>query len=143
MTSVYQRPLPQLDESNRFFWLAGEQGYLKIQRCGSCGFWVHPPQPLCTRCLSRDVAPQPVSGLGTVHSYTINIQPWSPGLEVPYVIGSVELDEQKELLITTNLIGVDVNEVNIGMRVKVEFQKDEDIWFPFFRPIVLRIQPGI
>ena len=38
-----------------------------------------------------------MSGRGTVYSYTINRQAWVPGLDVPFVIAIVELDEQPGL----------------------------------------------
>jgi uncharacterized OB-fold protein len=73
------RLLPHLSDDNRFFWTSGAEGVLRILRCNACGFFVHPPGPVCRRCLSSDLAPQAVSGRGRVESYTINYQQWIPG----------------------------------------------------------------
>ena len=43
--------------------------------------------PVCPRCLSRDVAPQEVSGRGHVETYTVNHQQWIPGSDA-YIIAA-------------------------------------------------------
>jgi uncharacterized OB-fold protein len=35
-----------------FFWEAGRDGRLLVQRCGGCGLVRHPPAPMCARCQS-------------------------------------------------------------------------------------------
>jgi len=75
---------------------------------------------------------------GEVFSYTVNEKAWGPGLEVPYVIGVVRLDEQDGLQLTTNICGIASDQVHIGMRVRVTFDHDEDIWLPMFEPEAIR-----
>lgn len=128
------RKLPQLEPETAFFWTAGEQGHMLIQRCTPCGTWQHPPLPRCARCGSEDVSPQPVSGRGRIASYTINHERWLPGLEVPFVFGVIELHEQAELYVFTNLLAP-VDTVRVGQTVAVEFERHEDVWLPMFRPI--------
>lgn len=103
-----------------------------IYRCTDCGLWLHPPKPVCRRCLSRSVGPVAVSGNGTVYSYTVNHQPWMPGLEVPYTLAIVELDEDPALRLTTRLTGVAPDAARIGLRVRVVFEQHEDVWLPLF-----------
>src|SRR5665213_4458081 len=79
------RVLPRLDDDNRFFWTGGEDGTLRFLRCESCQQFVHPPVPVCPGCRGSELAPQPVSGRGTGHSYTFSVQQWIPRSE-PYVI---------------------------------------------------------
>ena len=79
------RVLPRLDDENTFFWTSGADGVLRFLRCHDCHFYVHPPGPICPSCLSRDVAPETVSGRGRVETFTVNYQQWIPGSE-PYVI---------------------------------------------------------
>ena len=134
MSQAYQRPLPQLDELNTAFWTGGENGKLMIQRCAHCRHWQHPPQTVCVKCYSRDLAAEPVSGKGTIYSYTVNVQKWHPDLAKPYVIAIVELDEQPRLLVSSNLVGVDPAKAQIGQKVEVLFERDEDIWLPLFQP---------
>lgn len=128
------RKLPKLEPDSAFFWTCGEHGALNIQRCGDCGAWQHPPFPRCTTCCSEAVAPAPVSGKGRIASYTINREAWVPGLQVPFVYGAVELVEQAELYVFTNVLAP-VDDVRVGMTVAVEFERHDDVWLPMFRPV--------
>lgn len=132
MSDGPRRPRPRLDADNRAFWTGGAQGQLLICRCGDCGTWIHPPQPLCRGCLGENVAPTPVSGRAVVDSFTINHQPWMPGLEVPFVIARVALEEDPGIYLTTNIIGCPPEAVAVGDRVRVVFEEDEGIFFPLF-----------
>ena len=125
--------LPELSDDNRFFWTSGEEGVLRILRCDDCGFYIHPPGPVCPRCLSRDVAPQEVSGRGHVETFTVNYQQWIPGSD-PYIIGWVSIDEQPDVRLTTNLVDVEPDDVHVGMPVRVLFEHVEDVWLPLFTP---------
>lgn len=133
MTSF--RPLPQLTELNRDYWTGGADGILHMQRCGQCRRWQHPAGVICPDCLSRELASEPLSGMGTVEAFTINHQPWIAGVPVPYTIAIVSLDEQKGLNLTTNIVGVDPDAVRIGQRVKVLFEAVEDVFIPQFTPV--------
>lgn len=135
MTGGYQRTLPLLTELNRPFWTGGADGLLLILRCKACGYWQHPPQPRCRRCLSDDLGPEPVSGEGVIESFTLNMKSWGEGLEIPYAIAIVGLDEQAGLRMTTNIVGVDPHAVAIDMRVRVVFEQDDDVWLPLFTPV--------
>jgi uncharacterized protein len=127
--------LAELTDSNRFFWTGGADGKLRILRCGSCGMWIHPPTPVCPRCLATDVAPQIVSGLGQVEAVTVNYQPWLPDLPVPYAIARVSLEEDAAVRLTTRIVGMAPEAVTIGMRVKVRFEAREEQFLPFFEPV--------
>ena len=129
------RPLPQLNDTNRFFWTGGADGKLRIQRCADCAHWIHPAGENCPKCMSRKVAPQVVSVLATVEAVTLNYQPWLPGVEVPYAIAIVQLDEQANLNLTTNIVGTPPQQVHIGQRVEVTFEQAEDVFVPLFRPV--------
>lgn len=127
------RKLPAIEPETEFFWKSGADGALRIQRCADCGHWQHPPFPRCTACHGEAMAPQVVSGRGRVATYTINYEPWIPGLEVPFVFGAVELEEQAELYVFTNILAPP-DAVHIGMPVSVEFEQHDDVWLPMFRP---------
>lgn len=81
--------------------------------------------------------PETVSGLGTVHSFTINRQAWIPGFDPPYVVGLVEIDEDPRVRLMTNIVNCDVESVYIGMRVKVLFEEQDGgiIFLPLFEPV--------
>ena len=128
-------PVPQITDENGAFWTGGRDGELLIIRCTSCGYWIHPPTPRCPQCLSDAVEPQAVSGRGTVYSYTINRQAWFPGLEVPFVIAMVELDEQPGLRLMTNIVDCPTEEVEIGMPVEVAFVERGEAFIPVFHKV--------
>ncbi|MFD2580369.1 Zn-ribbon domain-containing OB-fold protein [Novosphingobium colocasiae] len=62
----------------------------------------------------------------------MNYQPWLPGLEVPFVVAYVALDEQSDVWLMTNIVGCSVEEVAIGARVRVVFEQQEEVWVPLF-----------
>jgi uncharacterized protein len=124
------RKLPVIDAATGFFWTGGAEGQLLIQRCGDCGHWQHPPLPRCPRCHSEALAPAPVSGRGRVKTFTVNRQAWLPGLE-PFVFAAVELVEQVELYILSNIVGP-VDAERIGAAVRVRFEQEDDVWLPLF-----------
>jgi len=129
------RVLPRVTPENEHFWTGGRDGELRFLRCQSCGYWIHPPAPVCPVDLSRDVAPEAVTGKAVVHTYTVNHHPWIPGFDPPYVVAIVELPEQEGLRLTTNIVGCEPDEVSIGMPVKVRFENYEDeVWLPLFEP---------
>ena len=128
-------PVPQITDENGAFWTGGRDGELLIIRCASCGYWIHPPAPRCPKCLGDAVEPQAVSGRGTVYSYTINRQAWVPGLEVPFVIAIVELNEQRGLRLMTNIVDCPTEEVEIGMPVEVAFVERGEAFIPVFHRV--------
>ena len=128
------RILPKVSDRNEHFWRGGAEGRLQFLRCQDCGYWIHPPAPICPECHSKDVQPEAVSGRATLHTFTINHQPWIPGFDPPYVIAIVELPEQEGLRLTTNVIGIAPDDVAIGMELQVTFEEREDVWLPLFEP---------
>lgn len=129
------RVLPQLDLSNTAFWTGGADGVLRIEQCARCATFVHPPTGRCWACHSTDVALAPVSGRGTIYSFTINHQQWVPGSD-PYAVVLVDLEEgttDAPLRLTSNLVGTALDDIEIGMPVEVFFIERDDVWLPQFR----------
>jgi uncharacterized OB-fold protein len=77
---------------------------------------------------------EPVSGQGSIYSWTINRYQWTAGMEPPYILAQVELVEQKGLLVMTNIVDCDINSVFVGQGVSVQFERAGDSWAPVFRP---------
>ncbi|MGH7897609.1 MAG: OB-fold domain-containing protein, partial [Candidatus Binatia bacterium] len=127
-------PLPELLFENVPFWTGGMRGELLIARCRACSRWIHPPLPRCPGCLGADVAAEPVSGRATVVTFTVNRHAWFPGEEVPFVLAIVELPEQPGLRLATRLVGIEPDDVRIGLGVAVRFEQVEDVWLPLFEP---------
>ena len=131
--SAPARKLPQFTRETEPFWTGGRSGQLLIQRCAPCGLYQHPPLPLCAACRTETVGPIAVSGRGKVKTYTVNHQAWLPGLDEPFVIAAIELDEQAELYIYSNILAPPES-VTSGMRVHAIFEHHEDVWLPMFVP---------
>lgn len=138
MSELPFRILPQVTDANRHFWTSGKDGRLRFLRCEDCGTFIHPPAPLCPRDLGKKLAPHPVSGRATVATFTVNHQPWMPGPELPYVVAIVEIEEQPDVRLTTNVVNCAAGDVYIGMPVRVVFEKRSDrqgdLWIPLFEP---------
>ena len=132
------RILPRLNDRNRDFWTGGARGELRFWRCDDCGFYIHPPQPICPMCFSKHMHTEAVSGRATVATYSVNYQAWMPGPELPYIVAIVEIREQPSVRLTTNLVNVAEADVRIGLPVHVTFEHhpdpDGDIYIPLFEP---------
>ena len=130
------RVLPTLHANpSAFFWTSGKDGRLRFLRCQACGYYIHPAAPVCPKCWSRDVQPEPVSGRATLYTFTVNHQKWQPDIEEPYVIAAVQIDEQDDLRLTTNLVDVEIGDVQIGMPLSVRFEDHDPIYVPVFGPV--------
>jgi uncharacterized OB-fold protein len=129
------RVLPKVTPQNEHFWRGGADGKLCFLRCQPCGTWIHPPAPVCPECLSKELAPQAVSGRATVATFTLNHQPWVPSPDHPYAIAIVEIEEQPTLRLMTNIVQCAPEDVHIGMSVQVCFEEHEDVFIPVFHPV--------
>jgi len=120
------RPVPVPDEVSEAYWAGAREGRLMITRCPACGHYVHPPQSLCPRCHDQELVPEQMSGAGTVYSYSVNHLPGVPGFTPPYAVAIIELAEQQELLTVGNVLDCPVDELEVGMPVRVTFEKLND-----------------
>jgi uncharacterized OB-fold protein len=132
------RILPKLTDTNRDFWTGGALGELRFWRCQDCSFYIHPPQPICPKCHSKNMQTEAVSGNATVATFSVNHQPWMPGPELPYIVAIIEIVEQPTVRLSTNLVNIAPDAVVIGMPVRVIFEHhpdpEGDVWIPLFEP---------
>ncbi len=137
MTDTLSKPLPLPDDLTRPFWDAARERRLEIQRCSACGYYNHPPRPLCDSCGLEDLAFEPVSGRGSIYSYTVMRQRNVKGFEndVPYVNVIVELDEQPMLFMITYMPGSESDRVRIGQRVQVVYEERDGVVLPQFEAV--------
>ena len=81
-----------------------------------------------------------MSGRGTVFTYTVNYQPFNPAVPIPYVIAIVELEEQADLRIASNIVDCEPDSVEVGLPVEVRFERQdvdgEARYVPVFAPRV-------
>ncbi len=126
MSEVSARPVPAPDDVSRTYWESAADHVLTAARCSRCGAYSIPPDVVCQHCHSGDPAFvfTPVSGRGTVRSWTVMHQSFLPGFDddLPFVLVDVELDEQADLRTVARLVdGVDAP-LAIGARVEVDFE---------------------
>jgi uncharacterized protein len=134
----YRKPLPPLTNLNRPYWDGLRQGVLRMQRCASCATLWYPPSVLCPSCWSRDHTWVDLSGRARVNSWVVFHQAYLPGFEddVPFNVAEVTLEEGPRLM--TNLVGVALDDIEVGMPVEVVFDPvTEDITLAKFTPVEL------
>ena len=124
MAASFPYPKPGITHDNRFFWEGLLRNKLLIQRCASCGRLQHPPAPMCPGCHGFEMDAIEASGRGTVHSFVVAHHPPIPPFPYPNVIVLVELDEGTRLV--SRLVGIEPDDVAIGMPVAVEFERIDD-----------------
>lgn len=134
--SVYD--LPPADSTSQEFWDAAAQRRFLFKRCGTCGRAHFYPRTFCPFCWSEAVRWEEASGAATVYTYTVvrrNDLPRFAG-RVPYVPAIVELAEGPRVM--TNLVGIEPDDVHIGMSVVVDFAPagdDGTAFVPVFCPV--------
>lgn len=130
--------ITDLDRDNATYFGHCAHGELRLQRCRACDLLRHPPGPACPWCSRDEFDWVPVSGRGTVYSYTEVHHAVQPAFRahVPYLALLVELEEQRArpteheaLRVIGNLVTPDgslappelVRSVGIGSPVRVVF----------------------
>jgi len=70
-----------------------------------------------------------------VAAVSVNVHQWLPGFAPPYAVAIVELDDDRTVRLTTNVVDCDPWDVHIGMAVAVRFEEWDDSWIPVFVPV--------
>lgn len=135
MDDAASRPLPLVTDRNEFYWTAGATGELRFQSCLECEGLLHPPAPVCRYCRSDRLKVRAVSGFATLIGFTVNHHARLPGLQPPFVIAQVAIEEDPRVRLTTNVAEDVAEELTLGMRMQVYFEQIEDVWLPLFHPI--------
>ena len=136
MSTKSKKPIPIPDELSRPFWDSAKNGRLTLQRCAICGYYNHPPRHFCDACLAQDLRFEPVSGRGVVYTFTVMHQRDVAGFEdeAPFINIVVELIEQPQLLMVSNLPITDRAKIRIGAAVEVAFEdRGDGVIVPQFR----------
>jgi uncharacterized OB-fold protein len=138
--------LPDLNELTTPFWEGCRNGELRVQACPDTGRLMHPPRYRSP--WSPQHAPHwvTVSGIGRIWSMTEPHPPLIPQFAalVPYNVIVVALEEDPSIRLVGNLLAsadapinsVPFEEIKIGTRVRVVFQKvTDDFYFPRWIPV--------
>ena len=108
------------------FFEEARAGRLTGIRCAECGALAVPPREFCPVCQHRRWEPVPLSGAGTVTSFTvIRIPPRGRAAEAPYAVAVVKLEEGVSML--GRVVEIPLDALKTGLPVK-------------FRPLVYENQ---
>jgi acetyl-CoA acetyltransferase/uncharacterized OB-fold protein len=124
--------LPEVTPWNEYYWTSGEDGKLRFKQCTACKGFVHPPGPICVYCRSQELEIAEVSGVAWLIGFTTSVGLAAPGLNPPYVIAHVAIEEDPRVRLTTRLVDIDPAELKMGQQVKVVFSHVGDVWLPLF-----------
>ena len=134
------RPQPAFPEPDtKEFWEGAKKGELRYQTCNDCNEVVFYPRATCSNCGSLNLKWNVSKGLGTVYTYSVVRQNRMPAFADlgAYAVAYVDLDEGFRMM--TNIVGITdpTKDIKIGMKVKVEFEKQDSGEFPIplFRPV--------
>ena len=133
------RPQPRFPEPNtERYWNAVREGKLTYQQCADCNTVVFTPRILCTSCGSSNLTWKDSKGEGKVYTYTVVRQNRNPAFAPlgAYVLAWIDLDEGFRMLTNVIVEGDPTQNVKIGQRVKVDFEKQDsgEYPIPIFRP---------
>jgi uncharacterized protein len=122
------------------FWEGCRAGELRIQRFRASGRYVWPPRPMDPSSRTLEYDWEPVSGRGTIWSFTIPYPPLLPAYAelAPYNVIVVALDEEPSIRLVGNLVAsadaplnsVEPHSIEIGEPVQVVFSPVEDMFLP-------------
>lgn len=118
------------------YWEEARRGRLVTQHCGDCDRIWHPPLPRCPHCHGTSLGWRPVSGDGTVYSFTIVQHATHVALsdQVPYLVALIELAEGPRIV--AGIRSAAPGQVRVGMAVRVIFEEvTEQVSLPQFTPV--------
>jgi uncharacterized OB-fold protein len=130
------RPLPQITKDSEAFWASTHEHAMRMQKCSRCHKFRFYPSEACHFCASLDYTWELISGKGRIHSWTVLERARGNPFEneVPITIVLVELEEGP--IVTSNLIGHDEHDLEIGAPVELEYEDvNDEVTVFVFRPI--------
>jgi len=99
------------------FFEEARAGRLTGIRCHNCSELAIPPKEFCPNCHKRAWEPVPLSGQGTIASFTvIRVAPRGRTAEAPYAVAVVKLAEGVSLL--GRIVDVPIDSLKVGLPVR-------------------------
>jgi uncharacterized protein len=122
------------DRETAGFFEAARRHELAIRRCDGCDAVLHMPRAYCHVCGSWEGRWEPVTGTGTVYSWTVVEHQVHPLYPVPYTVVLVELDDLPGTRLVGHLAGAP--SLAIGQRLEAWFEMLGDgTVLPQWRPL--------
>jgi uncharacterized OB-fold protein len=134
--SGVNEPVPLPDDWSRPYWEAARENRLVMQRCRACSRAQYPPDVLCRWCQNDTFAYTDVSGKGTVYTFAVYTRSFVPAFEAPYVLALIDLDDEPDVRMLTNIVEAAVEDVRVDLPVEVVFEPRGEWTVPQFRPRV-------
>jgi hypothetical protein len=105
------------------YWREIPQRYrYEAAKCAACGKVHFPPRLVCSACRGTTFTKTTLAPEGVVETFTIiRVPPSGFGAEAPYAVGIIRLDDGVK--VTAQIVDVDLAELQIGQRVRVEFRR--------------------
>ena len=121
-----RKPRPTIDPDSKTYWEAAKSNKLMIQHSIDTNEYFLYSKQLTNTQDSINIEWKEVSGLGEIYSYTIIHSPAGPAFanEVPYVVASITLNEGARII--SNIITDNIDDISIGDKVRVVFEKQDD-----------------
>jgi uncharacterized OB-fold protein len=137
MSEKPEKPASTPDERpESHFWNSVARRQMELPFCLKCQRFYFYPRSFCPSCWSSEIEFRPVSGEGTVWSYTIVRFPLgaNPGWKtrLPYVVALIDLREGVRMM--SNIVGCPPEAVKCGMRVELRYEEMDGRILPLFAP---------
>lgn len=131
-------PNPMVDVASLPWWQAAVKQQLTVQCCNECGHGQLPPAPICSECRSTALQLKPVSGKGSLYTYSHVHQAVAMNQTLPFVLAIIELDVAgactNSVRMMSNIVIDTVTENDIGRSVEVVWEiMSEEVTVPRFR----------
>jgi uncharacterized OB-fold protein len=132
-------PLPDLSyKEGAPFWEGTRLGELRFPKCRNCNQFHWYPCVLCPYCHSSDIEWQAISSQPEVYSWTCVRRPIGPiyAIKGVHIIVLAEFPEVPNILLLSNLIQCQPEDVYIGMPLEIIFQNvNEKLVIPVYKPM--------
>ena len=129
----HKKPEPIIDHDSKIYWESAKNNKLMIQYSKNNKEYFLYSKQLISNIDSDDIEWKEVSGRGKIYSFTEVYAAAGPSFkeETPYIVASIELEEGARII--SNIINANKEEILIGKRVKVKFDKQsENLTIPKF-----------
>lgn len=125
------------DADSAEFWSRCADHELSVPRCDACGTTSWPPARFCPACHADGLGWQSVPGTGVVTSFVVVHRAFDAHFAdlVPYAVVNVLLDGSSGVVVISNLVGVSLDALCVGLPVRVHFVEVGDATLPLFGPL--------